>query len=92
MGWLQGDAGETEEDRHTYITEISSFGLLNTSEPPSFHSPEGVINMALGRKLPWVEEAESFRKVRATWFRMSKGVTQTESDTLTEMRCSPQSS
>jgi hypothetical protein len=65
------EAHATFEKKRTYITERSSFGLLNTSKPPNFHSPEGVIKTAFGRTFPWVDEAESLRKASATWLRIS---------------------
>lgn len=36
----------------TYKIAVSSFGLLNSSKPPSFHSPEGDINIELTRIFP----------------------------------------
>lgn len=40
----------------TYNKALSSFGLLNNSNPPSFHSPDGDKKIELMLIFPWVEK------------------------------------
>ena len=49
------------------MTAASSLGLLNTSKPPSLHSPDGEMNIELIHTLPWIEEPESLMKASAIW-------------------------
>jgi hypothetical protein len=58
----------------TYKTAASSLGLLNTSKPPNFHSPDGDIKMELMRMLPCVDAHESFMNAKATCRILSREV------------------
>lgn len=63
-------------------------GLLSTSKPPSFHSPDGEMNTDVKRIFPCVEAHCSLMKASATC--MSGQYSHTdESKSRTEMRCKP---
>ena len=47
------------ESAHTYILASSSFTLLRTSNPPTFHSPLSLVYNEPTRSAPWTEEASS---------------------------------
>jgi len=44
---------------HTYIIASSSFMLLKTSNPPTFHSPLSPVYKDPTRRAPWTDEASS---------------------------------
>ena len=44
---------------HTYMMASSSFMLLRTSNPPTFHSPLSLVYNEPTRSAPWTEEASS---------------------------------
>lgn len=46
-------------DTHTYITASSSFMLLSTSNPPTFHSPLSLVYIDPARIAPCTEDASS---------------------------------
>lgn len=50
----------------TYNIGDSSFVLLNSSNPPSFHSPEGEMKIAFTEILPWDDKHGSFKNAKAT--------------------------
>jgi hypothetical protein len=54
-------------NKHTYNTAASSVGLLSTSNPPSFHSPEDEINIDVERTFPCVDPHESFTNAKAIY-------------------------
>ena len=55
---------------HTYIMASSSFILLRTSNPPTFHSPLSLVYSEPTRSAPWTEEASSLMNLIVCYQKM----------------------